>query len=61
MKPSKLAIALVLAIATNAAIAATGASTTDSGRKWYEAGTNERQSHEQLQKLENEGFQQYID
>ncbi len=56
MRTSKLAIALLLAIATNAAFAA-----TDTGRKWYEAGERQLQSQDQLQALENQGFQQYID
>ena len=54
MKPSKLAIALLLAIATNAAVAATDT-------KWYEAGERQLQSQEQTQQLQEQGFEQYAD
>jgi len=56
MKASKLAVALMLAVATNAAVAA-----TDTGRKWYEAGERQLQSQEQIQQLESQGFDQYAD
>ena len=51
MKTSKLAIALLLAIATNAAVAAT----------WYDAGERQLQSQEQTRQLQDQGFEQYAD
>ena len=62
MKASKVAVALVLAIATSAALAASGdTQNTDSGRKWYQAGERVLQSQQQLNELERQGFQQYAD
>lgn len=54
MNASKLAIALLLAAATNAAFAATDT-------KWYEAGERQLQAQEQIQQLESQGFDQYAD
>jgi len=62
MKASKVAVALVLAIATSAALAASGdTQTADSGHKWYQAGERALQSQQQLNELERQGFQQYAD
>lgn len=67
MKTSKLASALVLALATTAAFAADEATVpserrspaASSGHQWYQANERTLQSEEQKARLEREGFPQY--
>jgi hypothetical protein len=62
MKASKIALALLVATASTAALAADqDTQSVDSATKWYEAGKRQLQLEEQTQKLEQEGFQQYAD